>query len=256
MITKDQLYSLSKKYKINESAILREYVQLYFLSRLFEHEQSRKIFFKGGTAIHFLFQSSRFSEDLDFTVEMKESVFSRFIQNFFSALKKEEPVDFKERKTVLGKRFLLTYRAPIVSYLIFINLDFSFREKIIYPAKSIINTDFPVIFRSYVYHPQAKELLAEKVRAFLTRNVGRDLYDLWFLLTRKTEIDTELISKKLKYYRIKKFEVDDIKNKLKKISKKDFIADLKPFVGFSERGKLGEFFDYIVDFLSDFPTDD
>jgi len=45
MITKDQLFALTKKFKINETAILREYIQLYFLSRLYDFLESQKIFF-------------------------------------------------------------------------------------------------------------------------------------------------------------------------------------------------------------------
>lgn len=252
MINESQLFYLSKKFKINETTILREYVQLYFLSRLYDFKESQSIFFKGGTAIHFLYQSSRFSEDLDFTVEMKEKLFEVFINNFFSLISKEEPLSFKEKKTIKGKKYLLTYSPNIVSFPVFINLEFSFREKIIYKEKSIITTEFPVIFRSYIYHLQKKELLAEKIRAILTRKVGRDIYDLWFLLSQKTEIDKKLILEKLKFYQINQFEFNDVLQRLKEFSKKDFITDLKPFVNFSEREKLGQFFDYVVSFFKNF----
>ncbi|MGB9707474.1 MAG: nucleotidyl transferase AbiEii/AbiGii toxin family protein, partial [Microgenomates group bacterium] len=203
MMTKDQLFSLAKKYKINEVTILREYIQLYFLSRLYSFKESQMIFFKGGTAIHFLYHSTRFSEDLDFTVEMKEKSFLNFILKFFNLLQQEEPMSFRKKKTVLGKKFLLTYKSDLVSFPVFINLDFSFREKIVHKTKSIISVDFPIIFRSYIYHPDKKELLAEKIRALLIRGAGRDIYDLWFLLSQKTEVDEELILKKLSYYKIK-----------------------------------------------------
>jgi len=249
MITKDQLFALTKKFKINETAILREYIQLYFLSRLYDFLESQKIFFKGGTAIHFLYSSSRFSEDLDFTLEMKEEEFLKFIRNFFAILKKEEALEFKERKTIAGKRFLLSCHPSIVNFPIFINLDFSFREKIYFKEKSIIITEFPVTFRSYVYHPQKKELLAEKIRAFLTRTTGRDIYDLWFLLKDNTSVDYELVLKKLAYYKIRNFSFDDIVKKLEKFKKEEFVRDLKTFVSFSEREKLADFFDYLVDFF-------
>ncbi|PIX73758.1 hypothetical protein COZ39_01980, partial [Candidatus Roizmanbacteria bacterium CG_4_10_14_3_um_filter_33_21] len=103
MITRDKLFELSRKYKINESTILREYIQLYFLSRFYSYKESKNIFFKGGTAIHLIYHSSRFSEDMDFTVEEAEKKFTNFILKFFSTLKKEEPVEFKERKTIAGK---------------------------------------------------------------------------------------------------------------------------------------------------------
>lgn len=249
MITKDQLVDLSKKYKINETTILREYIQLYFLSRLFSLSKSQKIFFKGGTAIHFIYQSSRFSEDLDFTVTEKEEKFTKFIDEFFNKIGREEPVKFKERKTITGRRYLLTYSPELVSYKVFINLDFSFREKILFKDKSILSTDFPVIFHSYVYHPAKNELLAEKIRALLVRTAGRDIYDIWYLLTQKAKIDENLVLEKLKYYQINKFSKEDIFKKLNNISKKDFITDLKPFVSINERDRLGEFFDYLKDYI-------
>jgi len=249
MITQDQLFNLSRKFKINETAILREYIQLYFLSRLYELKESQTIYFKGGTAIHFLYQSPRFSEDLDFTVEINQKKFEIFINNFFKSLQTEEPVSFRGKKTITGKKYLLSYSPNLVNFLVFINLDFSFREKIIYKTKSVIRTDFPVIFKSYIYHPEKKELLAEKIRAFLTRGAGRDIYDLWYLLSQGVEVDKELVIEKLKYYQIDQFNLNDILKKLEKFSKKDFIRDLKPFVNFSEREKLGKFFDYIIDFF-------
>ena len=252
MITRDKLFELSRKYKINESTILREYIQLYFLSRFYSYKESKNIFFKGGTAIHLIYHSSRFSEDMDFTVEEAEKKFTNFILKFFSTLKKEEPVEFKERKTITGKRYLLTYAPSLVNYKVFINLDFSFREKIFLKEKSIINTDFPVIFRSYLNHPDKNELLAEKIRAFLIRVEGRDIYDIWYLLSQKGEIDEKIILEKLKYYNIKTFDKKDIFEKVDSFDKRDFILDLRPFVSINEREKLGDFFEYLKDYLVKF----
>jgi len=252
MITKDQLFELSRKYKINEATILREYIQLYFLSRLYSYKESKNIFFKGGTAIHFIYHSSRFSEDLDFTVEEEEGKFKLFITDFFEKLKKEEPVDFKERKTIAGKRFLLTYAPSLVNYKVFINLDFFFREKIFLKEKSIINTDFPVIFRSYLNHPDKDELLAEKIRAFLKRKEGRDVYDIWYLLNQKAVLNEKIILEKLKYYKIYSFNKEEILKRLEDFDKKDFILDLRPFVMNNERDRLGDFFDYVKDYIVKF----
>ena len=249
MISQDKLFELARKYKINESTILREYVQLYFLSRLYSIPESKKIFFKGGTAIHFIYHSPRFSQDLDFTVEETEKKFLDFIYKFFSVFKKEEPVEFKERKTIAGKRFLLTYTPSLVGFKVFINLDFSFREKILLKDKFIITTDFPVVFRSYIYHTGKNELLAEKIRALLTRAEGRDIYDIWYLLSQKGEINEKIILEKLRYYKIKTFNKKDIFKKLDSFAKKDFILDLRPFVSINEREKLGDFFDYLKDYI-------
>jgi len=45
MITKEQLKEISKKKKINEYTILREYIQLWFLSEPYKEKFSENIFF-------------------------------------------------------------------------------------------------------------------------------------------------------------------------------------------------------------------
>src|SRR3989338_2183614 len=67
MITEDQIRALSKHYSIDEFSIMREYIQIIFLTELFAQKSSDRIFFKGGTALRLLYNSLRFSEDLDFT---------------------------------------------------------------------------------------------------------------------------------------------------------------------------------------------
>ena len=181
MITIEQIHSLAKKKKINETTIFREYLQLLFLSKLYTRKQSQAIFFKGGTALHLIHKAPRFSEDLDFTVELKGKDFSNFIQKLFEEISKEGMIKFREKKSITGKRFLLKSESAILPYETFVNLDFSFREKIIFPQKSIIETDYPILFTSYIYHLSKDEIFAEKIRALLTRIKGRDLYDLWYL---------------------------------------------------------------------------
>jgi len=249
MISKDQIHSLAEKNKINETVVFREYLQLFFLEELYSQNQSKNVFFKGGTALHLIYKSPRFSEDLDFTVELEEKKFLDFIWKLFNGLSKKETVTFKEKKTIAGKRFLLTADASVLPYKTFVNLDFSFREKVLEPQKSVIDTNFPVIFTSYIYHLSKEEIFAEKIRALLKRAKGRDLYDLWYLTTQGAFLKKELIKEKLKYYHLENIGKDDILKKVKSFSKKDFILDLRPLVPIDERDKLESFFDYIQDYL-------
>ena len=249
MITKDQIYSLTKKNKINETVIFREYFQLLFLNEFYSQSQSKNVFFKGGTALHLIYKSPRFSEDLDFTVQINEKEFLKFIQKFLSELSKKENIAFKEKRSVAGKKFLLTIKSSGLPYQAFINLDFSFREKVLEPQKSIIETDFPIIFTSYVYHLSKEEIFAEKIRALLTRAKGRDLYDLWFLLNQGTYFKKDLVRKKLKYYHLEKITKEEILERVKRCSKKNFILDVRPFVSLNQRSKLQEFFNYVQDYL-------
>ena len=89
MLTKEQLHKLSKVYKINESVVAREFLQILFLKELYNQNFSKDIFFKGGTCIRLIYGGTRFSEDLDFTVMMEEEKFMRIIKQFFKELSKE-----------------------------------------------------------------------------------------------------------------------------------------------------------------------
>lgn len=249
MITKEQIYSLAKEKKINQTTILREYLQLLFLNELYSENKSRKIFFKGGTALHLIYQAPRFSEDLDFTAELQEKDFLSFIWRLFKQFSKKEAITFREKKTIVGKRFLLKAAPAVLPYETFVNLDFSFREKVISPQKSVIETDYPVLFTSYVYHLSKEEIFAEKIRALLTRSKGRDLYDLWYLVAQGTRLDKDLVKEKLKYYNLENIEKDKILQKVGQFSKKDFVLDVRPFVSVDQRGKLEDFFNYIQDYL-------
>lgn len=251
MITKEQIATLAKKYKINETTIFREYLQVLFLSRLYSLSKSRKVFFKGGTCLHLIYQAPRFSEDLDFTVELIKKDFLHFIKEVFVQLSKEEAVEFKERKTMAGKRFLLTAKPSILPYKVFVNLDFSFREKVFEIEKSIIETEYPVLFNAYVYHLSREEIAAEKIRAVLTRKKGRDLYDLWYLLSRGINLDDKLIKQKLKYYHLEDKGRKELIGRVEAFSEKDFVLDLRPFVPVNERNKLAEFFGYLKSFLKE-----
>jgi len=199
--------------------------------------------------LHLVYKSPRFSEDLDFTVQMKEKEFLNFIQKILLKLSKKENFNFKEKKSIAGKKFLLIFKPLLLSYEIFINLDFSFGEKVLEPQKSIIETNFPIIFTSYIYHLSKEEIFAEKIRALLTRFKGRDLYDLWFLLSQGVFLKKDLVREKLKYCHLEKITKEKILERIKKCSKRNFILDVRPFVSADQRSKLGEFFDYIQKYL-------
>lgn len=249
MITKDQITIFARKLKTNESTVFREYLQVLFLNKLYKNKASHKIFFKGGTAIHFLFGAPRFSEDLDFTVMLSENEFLTVIKDVFNELIKEENVTFKEKKTIAGKRFLLTANSSILPYATFINLDFSFREKVLKPEKSTFDTFYPIIFTSFISHLSKDEICAEKIRAIMTRQKGRDFFDLWYLISKGASINNNLVKEKLNYYKLKNAQLKTLVNKIKLFSEKEFIIDMRPFVPINERSELKEQFSYIKKYL-------
>ncbi|MBI2464644.1 nucleotidyl transferase AbiEii/AbiGii toxin family protein [Candidatus Shapirobacteria bacterium] len=249
MLTTNQLKDFSKILKINDSVVAREYIQTLFLKELYEEKYSQNIFFKGGTAIRLIFGGSRFSEDLDFTVNENIEDFNNFINKFFRKVNKLHGFTFKKRITITGLKYLLTANSDNANHSVFISLDFSFREKVLKPDQSIIITPYPVIFTSFVRHLSAEEITAEKVRAIMTRNKGRDIYDLWFLLSKNISLKKDLIEEKLKYYQIKSFDQKALMDRIRVFNRDKFVLDLRPFVPINERAKLPDFFDFTLAFI-------
>lgn len=251
MLNQDQLKILAKKYKINNTVILREYYQISFLNELYKQKFSQSIFFKGGTAIHLLFGGERFSEDLDFTVEESIEEFTLFFIDFLKKLEQLFGWTFKDRNELTGKTYLMTIIETQINFKIFIKLDFSFREKVLSPSKSILKTDYPILFSHFIYNLSIEEILAEKIRAILTRSKGRDIYDLWFLLNKGAVIQEDLVLEKLKYYQTDSYNKQELLDRILKFSQEQFVLDLRPFVSINQREKLPEFYSYVVQYIKE-----
>lgn len=68
MLTFEQIceYFPKELVKINPKGVLVEYLQYELLDSIFKQANSEKLSFIGGTAIRFIYDSKRFSEDIDF----------------------------------------------------------------------------------------------------------------------------------------------------------------------------------------------
>jgi hypothetical protein len=62
-------FALRSKDPLDRVNILREYVQACALRSLHESKAFERLSFGGGTALRFLFDLPRYSEDLDFSLE-------------------------------------------------------------------------------------------------------------------------------------------------------------------------------------------
>jgi predicted nucleotidyltransferase component of viral defense system len=249
MLIKEQLQNLSKEKKTNEYVVSREFLQLLLLKELYSNSFSEDIYFKGGTCIRLVYGGSRFSEDLDFTVDMEEEEFEKNINKFFKQISGSYPIKFKEKEAIAGKTYLATITTDFLKQEIYIKLDFSFREKPLEPVKKIVkDLDYPIIFKNFVNCLSLDEIFAEKVRAFLSREKARDLYDLWILLELGAKYREELIAKKVSYYNVE-YRKEDVLERIKTLSKGNFVTELRPFVPIGEREGLGELFEYICEYL-------
>lgn len=230
MITQNQTKDLAEHYQIDEFTIMREYLQLLFLSYLYRHKKSTLIYFKGGTAIRLLLNSPRFSEDLDFSTPYSKEQVQEIIKEVEKSLKKElaEIKIFPLYKGKKSIRFKLKYQCPDFKYPFAIRIDFTEKERPSKTANSPFITKFPLVF-PVVVHLLPEEILAEKIRALLTRSKGRDVFDLWFLLTTGIKPEKRLIEKKLESAG-KKFNNENFVKKIKSFSLRKLKSDLNQFM--------------------------
>lgn len=243
MITKNQVKELVKFYQIDEFTIKREYFQLVFLSYLYKEKDSEKIFFKGGTAIRFLFNSPRFSEDLDFSTTYSKEKIKKVIKKIEGLIKKELP-GLKILPLYSGKegeRYRIKYHDEDLKYPLVIRLDFHIEKKIGKTEVSPLMTKFPIVIFPLVSHLSASEILKEKIDALSTRGKGRDFFDVWFLLEKGVKTDKK-INKNLLIQKINRYPT-------KKLNR-----DLDKFLPLSQRG-MGEIIkrrlrEYVTNYMS------
>ncbi|PIP64733.1 hypothetical protein COW96_00890 [Candidatus Roizmanbacteria bacterium CG22_combo_CG10-13_8_21_14_all_33_16] len=228
----------SQKERIDRVTVEREYWQLLFLQKLYQLSGSQKVYFKGGTAIRFLYQSFRFSEDLDFTSILSWKDTEKLLLEVFDFFKNKTNIELEYVKNPVPERFeldSLKYRLFFFPYQskhkTSIRIDISLREKPQTKGVSVlIPFDYPIAPYPLVVHLSAKELLSEKIRALFKRNKPRDLFDLWFMLTKKTTIDDEMITLKFKYYPELIYNRSKLIEIVKNYNEKELKNDLNQFL--------------------------
>lgn len=236
MITSDFLTQKARNSQIDKFTILREYFQLLFL-RYFYSEKflKTKVYFKGGTAIRFLFNSFRFSEDLDFTVVGNVKTIKPALENILPRIEEESSsqVQIKDEKFFddRGLGYRLVFKNDFVNQPLGIRLDFSMREKPIEPETSVLTVyDYPINPPPIVIHLSRGEILTEKIRAIFTRNQPRDLFDLSFLLKQGEKVNWKIVEAKMEYYPEVKYSKEILKEKIETFEDEDIKKDLNQFL--------------------------
>jgi len=229
MIEKEELvkYAQNKKYNLGQAE--KDYFQEIILFILYQ-EYGQELVFKGGTALTKCYGFDRFSEDLDFCAK-KESGFEKTISNGLKNFFIEFEVESKKHDESID----LSYRinGPLFNgnrnSLCKIEIDISLRE---YPLLKAnvrkIGLQIKEIPMFQVVVMDEEEILAEKIRAIMTRNKARDLYDVYYLLKKGIKINQKLINKKLGFLN-KKFSRTKL-NKLILEKKTIYETELKPLV--------------------------
>jgi predicted nucleotidyltransferase component of viral defense system len=204
MITIEELKIYKHKLNFNLGQVEKNYLHIAILFAISKLAPD-KLMFKGGTALMLCHGLDRFSEDLDFNIVDENLDVGEILEKTKALLTDYNIlIDYKIEENKFQDTYIYFY-GPLYKNTnntrCKMTIDFSRRND--YISKGTISkvnhiyNEFPVF---YINTLDIKEILAEKVRAIITRKKARDIFDLYFLISKKTEIDLEIINKKLALY--------------------------------------------------------
>lgn len=201
--------------------ILREFLQTQILYYLYNCKESRYLIFTGGTALRFLYNHQRLSEDLDFDILRRKTRLDILLKEVIrkQTSGKTDLIELKlnpkdsnvttayfKYKTILSDlEISKTQEEKLV-----IKFDFSYPEDKIEPIKKVFSK-FGYLQNVLTYDQPT--LLSFKTRALFTRKMerGRDIYDIAKILSFNIEPNFEI-----KFFKTKKIK-----------SKEDYLKLLK-----------------------------
>jgi len=171
------------------------------------------------------FGSPRFSEDLDFSTTYSDEEIRKLLEKLEEKLAKEAP-GLKISRLYSGKegiRFRVSFNSPELKYPLNIRLDFH-RVTCLGESKiSTLTTRFPVLIFPQIHHLSEMGIFKEKLEALATRSQGRDIFDIWFLLSKGIKLPKEGKRKR-------------VIDKLKSFSQSSLEKDLGKFLPKAQKG--------------------
>jgi len=244
MITRKELEAVGRSLGFNAYQAEKDYLQHAFLAALYA-VSANEFVFKGGTALQKAFGLDRFSEDLDFTFTGKARTAGGFIELATAGLGKLTEAGISKKEEKAGSLSVkLKAKGPLYDgterSMQTILVELSAREKVLKtPSAKRIVPPYADL-RPYVALCMGlDEMLAEKIRAIMTREKPRDAYDAWFLLKKNAVFSKDQTDMKLAYYG-KKFEFAHFekavrnKQKLWETELKTLLKNAPPFKETSE----------------------
>jgi len=189
MISRQFITDLSTKYQTSEQNIAREYCQHLFLSYLYRLKGGEKMLFKGGTALRIVFQSPRFSEDLDFsTFDLSVEEINGLVDSVLVNLSKEGLQYKKEVNPDTGGATSGGYYAIV--HLMLLEFDSEIRIQVSLRSSLELKSNTALIENEFIppytiVYLHETILVGEKVAALIDRAKPRDFFDLYFILRNK-----------------------------------------------------------------------
>ncbi len=228
MISIDELKTIKERRRTTLYYEEKEYLQYIFLHAISKYPDH--FIFKGGTCLRICYGLDRASEDLDFSTNLTPAQVYEIIPKNLADF---ELLNIKHRlytkKEHLGNiRIEARFEGPLFNGSLpstnTLKLDFN-KRKVHHPIAKVIPQLFSDIPPFTLMILEEKEIVAEKIRALTRRGESRDLYDVWVLLQKGTEIDLPLLRKKLQE------EQADLA-KIRFPSAEEYAQDLKNLISF------------------------
>jgi predicted nucleotidyltransferase component of viral defense system len=234
--------------------LLREYVQAFVLRSLHESEAFTTMAFVGGTALRFLHQLPRFSEDLDFSLTDERRYEP---QRWLAKVRRDLQlagfdctVTFNSRKTVnvswvrVAKLLSHANLAAREEQKLSIKLEIDTRP----PAGAVVERTVVVRHMTFALrHHSIASLMAGKLHALITRGYskGRDWFDLVWYRAHRPPIEPriELLQNALDQTR-GKGRLDAgrwrelVRDRLAELDVDGLIRDVRPFLERAEDRRL------------------
>lgn len=193
-----------------------------------------ELVFKGGTCMYKFHKLDRFSEDIDFTTK-KEIDVDGLLKKITDDLASFGIEAYVKDKKAAFNSVMITIRAKghlyngdaktLASIGVDINLKSSVDLEPVLAKYSPLYTDMPSFSLLIM---REDEILAEKIRAIMSRTKARDVYDLWFLLKKGVKFDVDLAKKKLKYYS-QEWSFEEFRKHIN-LKESVWLSELKPLI--------------------------
>ncbi|MEK7122435.1 MAG: nucleotidyl transferase AbiEii/AbiGii toxin family protein [Patescibacteria group bacterium] len=184
MLSRSVIASLAQKYQTTEFTVWREYSQHLFLMYLYREPSAELLYFKGGTALRMLYQSPRFSEDLDFSSPLSNS--NQIEESIIAAMTHIEregiAIELQEAKNTTGG-YLAIVQFNLSEETVAIQLEVSLRSVDVRGTFVTVASD--VVPPYSIFQLEENMLIAGKFQATVTRKKPRDFYDIYFIVRNR-----------------------------------------------------------------------
>lgn len=195
----------SQELNIEPTQIAREEWELIILKGLFELSIGNDLIFRGGTALRLVYNSPRFSEDLDFSIlkDISSDKFRKIIQTIIDRFPQIKITDLASKYyTHLAE---VKIKEDWLKDAFYIKIEIS-RRKDYKKGKGyelILLTSPVTNIQTLGNVSTLEQVFKEKISAIQSRKLARDLFDLWFISQKlKKDIDLSeynFTKKQLKY---------------------------------------------------------